>query len=87
MAAHSLTARSFASHGPRQRAARPSVIAADWDGLQFKLIFAFCLAFYLVAAIAARRDPRFWRRPAPRRSAFLEAWEASGTTARIALTG
>ena len=84
MAAQSLATRSFASRSPAQ--ASPT-LAPDWDGLQFKLIFALCLGFYLCAALALRLDPRFWRRPAPRRSAFVEAWEASGTTARIAFCG
>ncbi len=87
MAAQSLTANSLASHNLLQPGGRAATSAPDWDGLQFKLIFAFCLAFYLAAAFAARLDPRFWRRPAPRRSALVEAWEASGTIARIAFYG
>ena len=87
MAAHSLTARSFASPTLLRPATRAPAFASDWDGVQFKLIFAFCLAFYMASAVLARLDPRFWRRPAPRRSVFAEAWEASGTTARIAFSG
>ena len=87
MAAHSLAARSFASPSLSRPATRAPAIASDWDGVQFKVIFAFCLAFYLAAAMLARLDPRSWRRGAARRSVFVEAWEASGPPARIAFAG
>ncbi len=87
-----MTAQSMSTYGigaRRETTRRPAAPAAEQyrDGLQFKLIFSLCLAFHLVAAVLVRLDPRFWRRAAPRRSAFAEAWEASGTTTRIAFSG
>ncbi len=92
MTSRSMTAHHISPHGigarrPGARDLSATTPEQDRDGLQFKLIFSFCLAFYLVAAMLVRLDPRFWRRVSLRRSAFVEAWEASGTTARIAFSG
>ena len=59
----------------------------DWDSLQFRLIFALSFVVYLVAAVWARLTPGYWRHAATHRSMFVEAWEASGTTAQIAFSG
>ena len=92
MTSRSMTAHRISLYGiGARRLTGPDLPATtpeqSRDGLQFKLIFSFCLAFYLVAAMLARLDPRFWRRVSLHRSAFVEAWEASGTTARIAFSG
>ena len=87
MTAHTASARSLTS-----RALGAPFVGPNWDSLQFKLIFSLCLAFYvafyLAAAMLGRLDPRSWRRATtPRRSALVAAWEASGTTARLAFSG
>ncbi len=85
-----MTAQTMSTYGVDARRARaPAAPAVEHrrDDLQFKLIFSFCLAFHLPAAVLVRLDPRSWRAASPRRSAFAEAWEASGTTARIAFSG
>jgi hypothetical protein len=76
MTARSLTARSL-----------PTDAAANWDAVQFKLIFALCFLFYLPAAIGARLTPRYWRTASPHRSIFADACKASGTMAQIAFHG
>ena len=67
------------------RLARPP--ARDWDGVQFRTILLLCLPVHLAAAAAARLTPAFWSDARARASLFAEAWQASGTTARIALSG
>ena len=60
----------------------------DWDGLQFRAIFAICLPACLFAAASRRLTPAFWRAALGGRQGLLtEAWEAAGTTARFALAG
>ncbi len=87
MSARSMSARTMSARTMASRALDAPSVGQNWDSLQFKLIFSLCLAFYLTAAVLARLDPRSWRRARLRRSAFAEAWEASGTTARIAFSG
>ena len=64
----------------------PAAAGRDWDSVQFRAIFLLCLPAHLLAAAAARLSPGFWS-GAAHPSLFAQAWEASGTTARIALSG
>ncbi len=66
---------------------RTSVAPHDWDSLQYRVIFALSFLIYLAAGTGRRLTPGFWRDAAANKSLFTEAWEASGTTARIAFSG
>ena len=61
--------------------------ARDWDGVQFRALVLLCLPVHLMAAAAARLTPSFWSGSRIRAPLFAEAWQASGTTARIAFAG
>ena len=74
----SMTARHLAA---------PASHARDWDGLQFKTIFALSFAIYLPIALAARLFPAYWRSDAPHRSVFADALAGAGTTAQLAFWG
>ena len=59
----------------------------NWDGLQFRFIFALSFVFYLATAVGRRFTPRFWRNASTHGSIFADAVTAAGTTARIAFYG
>ena len=70
-----------------RRLAAPAGATRDWDGFQFKTIFAVSFAIYLPIAIAARLFPAYWRGDAPHRSVFADACAGAGTTAQLAFAG
>lgn len=73
------------------RANMASIFAApaerNWDGLQFRAIFALVFPVYLLVATGARLAPSHWRGRSSHRSIFSEATSAAGTTARMAFAG
>ena len=66
---------------------RASAPTHDWDSLHYRVIFALSFGIYFAAGMIRRLTPAFWRRAASHKSILAEAWEASGTTARIAFSG
>ncbi len=76
MSARASTAPGFSASSDR-----------NWDGVQFRAIFALVFPVYLVAAVGARFAPSHWRKRSSHRSIFSEATQAAGTTARMAFAG
>lgn len=72
---------------PMSAASRIVFVEHNRDSLQFRAIFAVSFVFYLAAAVGHRLTPNHWSTARGRRSIFAEAWEASGTTARMAFAG
>ncbi len=70
-----------------RRLAAPAGPARDWDGVQFKTIFALSFAIYLPIALMARLFPAYWRADVPHRSIFADAVAGAGTTAQLAFWG
>ncbi|MCX8254894.1 protein of unknown function [Beijerinckiaceae bacterium RH AL1] len=67
--------------------AAPTGPARDWDGVQFKTIYALSFAIYLPIAMMARLFPAYWRSETPHRSVLADACAGAGTTAQLAFWG
>lgn len=65
----------------------PPTATRDWDGVQFKTIFALSFPVYLAIAIGSRVVRAGWRRDRAARSILADACAGAGTMAQIAFSG
>ena len=59
----------------------------QWDGVQFKTIFAVSFPVFLVIAISSRVVRSGWKRDRAARSILADACARAGTTAQMAFAG